>query len=753
MNNDLDKFRPQGDEGDNGIQGGSGNYGASPSSSSESKDSKDTDSKDTDNATGGNNDDSNHSLDKDSKDSESSDKDSSDSDDKDSDSKDDDSDNKDDKDDDKDSKDDKDGKDNKSGKDKLKDKLLGKKHKKTFKDFLKEKKQQNKQNELQKMKNLTSKLAKTIQKLFSLLKLYTQAMQAFALFKAIMLAKSIISTIWGWLQTAWAWITGAWNAAVGFVGGIFGGIATVIGIGGGALGAIGSAVIGAVIAIVALFVFMFASDEQQKHMVDSTLYNTLCKNRKAKDDDEDSDSGGGGSANTAHGKKHKLKPLKFKDYKDHFKNAKSLSKAVAKEAGIKPEWAFAQIMAEESTYITGGTLQPVVTQDHNLTGMGPVGVSFGTGHAEGDGGYGHYQNYHQFAAAWAWWLKTNLSKKEKSGSAHDYVLALKKHGYFTADAEEYYSHFASGLSYYKNGKGGGGATSATGSEKEEEESDTDKALDKLCGVLKKETSGKWGWPFKGMTYSKAMSTITGAQRFGHTGGGRTNGYHDGIDLGTHPYNKQKIRAIHAGTVKQIGFKGHTQNDLGGYVWVHNDKDGYNVIYQEFVFNSSEKNKAIKVKVGQHVDVGDTIGILDESNTDVSHVHIGVTKKSFNYAIGHSYDSGGGWKDPIKVIHEGLNNKDSGSGSDSGMAYGHLSKAQDAARREIVKAESGGSYTAVNGKYYGKYQLDKRYLSMKEYHGDGTTSKRNQERVAYYYVKERYGSWTKALKFRHANNWY
>lgn len=69
-----------------------------------------------------------------------------------------------------------------------------------------------------------------------------------------------------------------------------------------------------------------------------------------------------------------------------------------------------------------------------------------------------------------------------------------------------------------------------------------------------------------------------------------------------------------------------------------------------------------------------------------------------------------------------------------------------AKEEIARRESGGSYTAQNGQYYGRYQLTISYLN-------GDLSPENQERVADAYVAGRYGSWVAALAFSDANGWY
>ena len=69
-----------------------------------------------------------------------------------------------------------------------------------------------------------------------------------------------------------------------------------------------------------------------------------------------------------------------------------------------------------------------------------------------------------------------------------------------------------------------------------------------------------------------------------------------------------------------------------------------------------------------------------------------------------------------------------------------------AKEWIAQKESSGSYTAQNGRYYGRYQLDSSYLN-------GDYSAANQERVADNYVSSRYGSWEAAKSFWLANGWY
>ena len=75
-----------------------------------------------------------------------------------------------------------------------------------------------------------------------------------------------------------------------------------------------------------------------------------------------------------------------------------------------------------------------------------------------------------------------------------------------------------------------------------------------------------------------------------------------------------------------------------------------------------------------------------------------------------------------------------------------SDSEAGAKAWIASRESGGSYSAQNGQYIGKYQLSAAYLN-------GDYSAANQERVANNYVTNRYGSWAAAKQFWQANGWY
>lgn len=75
-----------------------------------------------------------------------------------------------------------------------------------------------------------------------------------------------------------------------------------------------------------------------------------------------------------------------------------------------------------------------------------------------------------------------------------------------------------------------------------------------------------------------------------------------------------------------------------------------------------------------------------------------------------------------------------------------SLAGNSAAEAISQAESGGSYTAQNGRYYGRWQLDMSYLG-------GDLSPQHQDEVFQQYCAQRYGSVENALAFRQSHGWY
>ena len=97
------------------------------------------------------------------------------------------------------------------------------------------------------------------------------------------------------------------------------------------------------------------------------------------------------------------------------------------------------------------------------------------------------------------------------------------------------------------------------------------------------------------------------------------------------------------------------------------------------------------------------------------------------------------------VNNAVNNNTNSYKQNSGYTSS-VSGDEAAAKNWIAMRESGGSYTARNGRYIGKYQLDSSYLG-------GDYSAANQERVADNYVRGRYGSWVNAQRAWQAKGWY
>ena len=110
----------------------------------------------------------------------------------------------------------------------------------------------------------------------------------------------------------------------------------------------------------------------------------------------------------------------------------------------------------------------------------------------------------------------------------------------------------------------------------------------------------------------------------------------------------------------------------------------------------------------------------------------ATTPSYSYNNNNNYSYNANTN--TQAANSGYNYQASGSSS------------EEAAKAWIANKESGGSYTATNGQYIGKYQLSASYLN-------GDHSAANQERVANQYVTSRYGSWVAAQQFWQSHGWY
>lgn len=147
--------------------------------------------------------------------------------------------------------------------------------------------------------------------------------------------------------------------------------------------------------------------------------------------------------------------------------------------------------------------------------------------------------------------------------------------------------------------------------------------------------GGWGWPFSPDDGNKPFAQV---QSFGNDGGYRLNSYHDGVDFGSVDHPGRDVHAVHGGTVIRKAY----MNGLGWHVVIHS-ADGFNIVYQE-AFSGPNM---IRVNVGDQVKTGDVIGWRD-----MDHLHVGVTKKDYMEAVGHSFDPSGGWMDIRELIRKG-----------------------------------------------------------------------------------------------------
>lgn len=161
------------------------------------------------------------------------------------------------------------------------------------------------------------------------------------------------------------------------------------------------------------------------------------------------------------------------------------------------------------------------------------------------------------------------------------------------------------------------------------------------------SGGSWGWPFPG-----GYKGYEEGQQFGVTSFSRGgNNFHDGFDFGSGRYPGKEVHAIHGGTVVKIAYAG----GLLYYVVTHSS-DGYYIDYQEAFSGYS----SIKVKVGDRIKTGDVIGIRDYGGSNM-HLHVSVTKKNFDVALGSAFRNDGTFLDPIKLIKDGKESKDFGTG--------------------------------------------------------------------------------------------
>ena len=611
--------------------------------------------------------------------------------------------------------------------------LLGKKDKgkkKKFGDFLKKAKQQQRQeNPEEKAKNALRRLIQLMRRIYQLLRLYLNALKLFLLYKLYVIFQAILAWLMNILHIIVQFIVTVWTALVGVVGTV---AATAMSIAVFALTVLGIA-----------FGIAAQSEAEHEQRAQNMVNNIAELCEKIKEKEDDNSTGGVGSSTVVDTSGRKPYNIKIKDEKtkDYDKAAREIVKAVGKKTGIKEEFLYGQIFSEEGTALTGnGPVQPVVSKDWNLSGMtGGYKGKTGTAHGEKDGVYSHYENWSEFAGDWASYLDKVVFKDKKPKTFQEYTSMAKKAGYMTATYDAYVATMQQGVARYHNA---GGAASATGgtADNSSELSDKDKKDKDLCdtimdmsdshGDILKEAK-KW----LGAFYYSQSKRVIGDPPDRQNDSTDCSGFVWFVLKRVHakvpnsPWNTASMESDAKGAHKYL--KKISPDEAGpGDIIIANTgsgsgNNGHTAILTE-KFKGYDKTKIIQMGGDSHTPQRQ------------QHVNIKTIEWSFGYLLKGSVTFA------RAIGTHGGKTSDSGKTSDGGSS--NLSGSEKDAKEWIAQHESGGSYTAQNGRYYGRYQLDRAYL-----HGD--LSPKNQEKVADSYVKGLYGSWVEAQKFWKAHNWY
>lgn len=186
--------------------------------------------------------------------------------------------------------------------------------------------------------------------------------------------------------------------------------------------------------------------------------------------------------------------------------------------------------------------------------------------------------------------------------------------------------------------------------------------------------------------------------------------------------------------------------------IKNDATVYKVYVATTVFNNYEKGRA----TGQVLPANSSWKVIRTAYDHRGHkwydlgknqwvkVVTANTKVTDSYHFqGQKYNIYGNYRSQNSVKRQAQTYS---APSQNNSAVSTVSGSEASAKAWIAGRESGGSYTARNGQYIGKYQLSASYL-----HGDYSPA--NQERTADQYVRSRYGSWAQAKTYWQIHGWY
>ncbi|MCS8563366.1 LysM domain-containing protein [Pediococcus pentosaceus] len=193
-------------------------------------------------------------------------------------------------------------------------------------------------------------------------------------------------------------------------------------------------------------------------------------------------------------------------------------------------------------------------------------------------------------------------------------------------------------------------------------------------------------------------------------------------------NADEIYTVKSGdTLSEISYAFGLNGDYNSLAKANNIKDA-NIIEvgQKLVItNSGDIKKATKSEVNTLPEVAKN---TNAANTTTANTTASTTTNKTNTTT-------------VAKTNTGATSTPATTTTTSTVSGGEAS-----AKAWIANKESGGSYSATNGQYVGKYQLSSSYLN-------GDYSAANQERVADNYVKSRYGSWSAAKSAWLSQGWY
>ncbi|MGG5338670.1 LysM protein [Enterococcus pernyi] len=173
----------------------------------------------------------------------------------------------------------------------------------------------------------------------------------------------------------------------------------------------------------------------------------------------------------------------------------------------------------------------------------------------------------------------------------------------------------------------------------------------------------------------------------------------------------------------------------------------------FMGTSAHADEAYTVQSGDTLStisqkyVGDNslIQTIAEANS-ISNIHLIFSGQELTIPTGEQATAPVATQAPVESVQETAPVVETPVVEQAPATEVAVSTGTNDAKEWIAQKESSGSYTATNGRYIGRYQLDASYLN-------GDYSAANQERVAEQYVASRYGSWDAAKAFWLANGWY